>query len=90
MESIVFPGIALLPTGIRGGVLFLNTESMSTTVRDQYVRAEIPKEVKDKLDGIGCYRQDDITTLLKISDDEPMSGQDDEEVEAAKGEGFDL
>lgn len=67
----------MLPTGIRGGVLFLNLETMEVRIRDQFIIHEIPKERIEQMNNLGTYTKDDIDNTLGCnnidSDDEPAT-----------------
>jgi len=77
MNSRVFPAIALLPTGTRGGVLFLNLETMETYIRDQYTIHQMPQERIDQLTLLGTYSMEDIAQLLGVQTTPDQETDDD-------------
>lgn len=65
LRKRTFPGIALVPTGMHGGVQFLNLETNQVVIRDQFTKAnEIPKEYDEILASMAKYTKEEVMEML--------------------------
>ena len=68
-QARVFPGIALMPTGIMGGVRFLNMETFETVFRDQYEVRAMSQEKIDIMNARGEFDKDMIPAIISDEHD---------------------
>ena len=85
IKKRAFPAISLCPTGAHGGVKFLNLETKSVLIRDQFEKAvEIPKQYLEVLNSIGRYTKEEVMTMLGPFDPDALVDDDDEDESKVK------